>query len=72
MIAEFEKVVVDVPDLERGLAFWGALTGLAPRYVDPAGKFMGLGSKVTKGETNSVILLQLVDHMGSGGAHIST
>jgi predicted enzyme related to lactoylglutathione lyase len=68
MIAEFEKVVVDVPDLERGLAFWGALTGLAPRYVDPAGKFMGLGSKVTKGETNSVILLQLVDHMGSGGS----
>lgn len=68
MIAEFEKVVVDVPDLERGLEFWGKLTGLEPGYVDPAGKFMGLGTKTTDGDVNSVILLQHVDHMGSGGS----
>ena len=68
MIAEFEKVVVDVPDLEMGLKFWGELTGLAPGYVDPAGKFMGLGRKTTAGVTNSVILLQHVDHLGSGGS----
>lgn len=68
MIAEFEKVVVDVPDLEMGLKFWGELTGLAPGYVDPAGKFMGLGRKTTAGVTNSVILLQHVGHLGSGGS----
>ena len=68
MIAEFEKVVVDVPDLEMGLKFWGELTGLAPGYVDPAGKFMGLGKKTTAGVTNSVILLQHVEHLGSGGS----
>ncbi len=68
MIAEFEKVVVDVPNLEKGLAFWGELTGLKPGYVDPTGKFMGLGRKTTKGVENSVILLQQVDHVGSGGS----
>jgi hypothetical protein len=68
MIAEFEKVVVDVPDLERGLEFWGKLTGLMPGYIDPAGKFMGLGKKTTNGDENSVILLQHVDHVGSGGS----
>ena len=54
MIAEFEKVVVDVPDLEKGREFWGALTGLEPGYVDPTGKFMGLGKKTTNGVENSV------------------
>ena len=68
MIAEFEKVVVDVPDLQRGLEFWSKLTGLELRYQDPAGKFMGLGKKTTNGDVNSVILLQHVDHMGSGGS----
>jgi len=68
MIAEFEKVVVDVPDLERGLEFWGKLTGLEPGYIDPAGKFMGLGKRTTNDVENSVILLQQVDHMGSGGS----
>jgi predicted enzyme related to lactoylglutathione lyase len=68
MIAEFEKVVVDVPDLEKGREFWGALTGLEPGYVDPTGKFMGLGKKTTNGVENSVILLQQVEHLGSGGS----
>ena len=68
MIAEFEKVVVDVPDLEKGLEFWGSLTGLEPGYQDPAGKFMGLGKQTTNGVENSVILLQLVNHLGSGGS----
>ena len=58
MIAQFEKVVVDLPDLENGLRFWGALTGLERGYVGPAGKFMGLGKRAIDGSTHSVILLQ--------------
>lgn len=67
MIAEFLKVVVDVTDLEKGLDFWSALTGLQRSYVDPAGRFMGLGVKQVQGEDSSVILLQHVEEVESGG-----
>ena len=43
-IAQFLKVVVNVSDLQSGLRFWSALTGLEPGYIDPLGNFAGLGS----------------------------
>ncbi|WP_157231048.1 VOC family protein [Kiloniella laminariae] len=71
MIAEFEKVVVDVTNLEEGLTFWSKLTGLERSLKDPAGRFHGLGIKTVQGEENSVILLQLVDEVKpGGGTHI--
>ena len=71
LIGEFMKVVVDVTDLKKGLAFWSELTGLEPSFVDRAGRFMGLGNKMVLGEDSSVILLQLVDEFRpGGGTHI--
>ena len=67
MIAEFQKVVVDVTDLDRGLKFWSELTGLKPTYADPAGKFMGLGKQHEQGGDSIIILLQLVTAVSSGG-----
>ena len=73
-IAQFLKVVVNVSDLELGLSFWSALTGLAPGYVDPLGNFAGLGSVPVVDEVvSSVILLQLVPEQQRSvhsGAHV--
>ena len=53
--------------IEKGLDFWSALTGLQRSYVDQAGRFMGLGVKPVQGEDSSVILLQHVAKVESGG-----
>ena len=73
-IAQFLKVVVNVSDLQSGLKFWSALTGLEPGYIDPLGNFAGLGSVPVVGEVvSSVILLQLVPKQQTpvhSGAHV--
>lgn len=73
-IAQFLKVVVNVSDLQSGLKFWSALTGLEPGYVDPVGNFAGLGRVPIVGEVHSsVILLQLVPEQQKSvhsGAHV--
>lgn len=73
-IAAYLKVVVNVSDLQSGLRFWSALTGLEPGYIDPLGNFAGLGSVPVVGEVvSSVILLQRVPEQQRSlhsGAHV--
>jgi hypothetical protein len=71
MIAAFEKPVVDVPDLDEGVRFWGSLTGFDVSYVDSEGKFIGLGEHEVEGDVSVRLLLQLVDHpIASGSMHL--
>lgn len=65
-IARLLKSVVNVSDLDEGLRFWSAVSGLEPSYVDPTGRFAGLGQHLVDGEASSLILLQLVPE-GQGG-----
>lgn len=73
-IAQFLKVVVNVSDLDSGMSFWSALTGLEPGYVDPLGNFAGLGRVPVVGDVvSSVILLQRVpegQRSVNSGAHV--
>lgn len=72
MIGALEKPVIDVPDLEAGARFWGALTGFAPRpAADPKGRFLGLGTHEVDGSPSVRLLLQKVDHpVSAGGVHL--
>jgi len=71
VIASFEKPVVDVPDLEEGVRFWGTLTGLEVSHVDSAGRFIGLGEHEVDGHVSVRLLLQRVDHpIASGSTHL--
>ena len=66
-----EKPVVDVPDLDEGVRFWGRLTGFDVSYVDTEGKFIGLGEHEVEGDVSVRLLLQLVDHpIASGSTHL--
>ncbi len=70
-IATFLKSVINVTDLDDGLRFWSEVSGLDPGYVDPAGRFAGLGQHQVEGAPSSVILLQLVsDVEPNGGTHL--
>jgi Glyoxalase-like domain len=71
MIASFERPVVDVPDLEEGVRFWGTFTGFEVPHVDSAGKFIGLGKHEIDGDISVRLLLQRVDHpIVSGSTHL--
>ena len=72
MIGEFEKPVIDVPDLDEGAKFWSALTGfeIGERF-DPLGKFLGLGRHKVDGHMSVRLLLQKVDHpITAGSTHL--
>ena len=71
MIASLEKPVVDVPNLEEGVRFWGTLTGFEVSHVDSEGKFIGLGEHEVDGDISVRLLLQRVDHpIASGSTHL--